>query len=103
MVRACNSHAPTGSDTLRGLVGRKGLEWCFPAVGQVRFLASQEVIGLSGRLSCKTWEYKEHLNGGAACWSLCGQLYLGASLGSLMINLLARARRQPLWGDWHLL
>ena len=53
MVRACNSHAPAGSDTLRGLVGRKGLEWYFPAVGQVRFLASQKVIGLSGRLSCK--------------------------------------------------
>ena len=46
-------HAPMGSDTLRGLVGRKDLEWYFPAVGQVRFLASQEVIGLSGRLSCK--------------------------------------------------
>ena len=46
-------HTPMGSDTLRGLVGRKGLEWYFPAVGQVRFLASQGVIGLSGRLSCK--------------------------------------------------
>ena len=43
MVRACNSHAQTGSDTLRGLVRWKGLEWYFPAVGQVRFLASQEV------------------------------------------------------------
>ena len=30
-VRACNSHAPPGSDTLRSLVGRKGLEWYFPA------------------------------------------------------------------------
>ena len=51
----------------------------------------------------KTWEYKEHLNGGVAC---CRpeSAYLGESLGfSLMINLLARARRQPLWGDWHLL
>ena len=93
MVRACNSHAPAGSDTLRGLVGRKGLKWYFPGVGQVRFLASQKVIGLSGRLSIN-WEYKEHLNGGAL-----GQLYLGESLGSLMINLLVRARRQPLWGD----
>ena len=53
MVRACNSHAPAGSDKLRGLIGRKGLEWYLPAVGQVRFLASQEVIGISGRLSCK--------------------------------------------------
>ena len=34
---------------------------------------------------------------------ICGQLYLGEGLGSLMINLLVRARRQPLWGDWHLL
>ena len=32
-VRACNLHAPAGSDTLRGLVG-KSLEWYFPAVGQ---------------------------------------------------------------------
>ena len=63
MVRACNSYAPTGSDTLSDLVGKKDFEWYFQAVGQVRFLASQEVIGLSGRLSCKTWEYKEHLNG----------------------------------------
>ena len=43
----------------------------------------------------KTWEYKEHLNGGAACCRLCGQLYSGESLGYLMINLLVRARRQP--------
>ena len=103
MVRACNFHAPTGRETLRGLVGRKGLEWYFPAVEQVRFLASKEVIGLSGQLSCKTREYKEHLNGVAACCRLCGLLYLGESPGSLMINLLVRARRQPLWADWHLL
>ena len=33
-----------------------------------------------------------------------GSAYLGESVGfSLMINLLAGARRQPLWGDWHLL
>ena len=32
-VRACNSHAQAGSDTLRSLVG-KSLEWYFPAVGQ---------------------------------------------------------------------
>ena len=32
-----------------------------------------------------------------------GSAYLGESLGfSLMINLLAGVRRQPLWGDWHL-
>ena len=53
MVTACNSHAPAGSDTLGGLVGKKGLEWYFPAVGQVRFLASQQRIGLSGWLSSK--------------------------------------------------
>ena len=53
MVRTCNSHAPAGSDTLRGLVGRKSLEWYFPTVGQIRFLARQKVIGLSGLLSCK--------------------------------------------------
>ena len=53
MVRAYNLHAPTGSDTLRGLVEKKSLEWYFPAKGQARFLASQEVIGLSGRLSYK--------------------------------------------------
>ena len=53
MARACNSHALPGSDTLRGSVGRKGLEWYFLAVGQVRFLAAQEVIDLSGRLSYK--------------------------------------------------
>ena len=101
MVRACNSHAPTGSDTLRGFVGRKGLEWYFTAVGQVRFLASQDVmVFLVGCHVSKTWEYKEHLNGSAACCRLCGQLYLGESLGSLT---LVRARRQPLWGDWHLL
>ena len=99
MVRACNLHAPTGSDTLRGLVRKRGFEGNFPAVGQVRLLASQEVISLSGRLSCKTW----HLNEGAACCRLCGQLYLGESQGFLMINLLVKARRQPLWGDWHLL
>ena len=65
MVRACNLHAPTGSDTLRGLVGKKGLEWYFPAVGQVRFLASQEVIGLSGHCHVsKTWEYLNDLMGG---------------------------------------
>ena len=34
----------------------------------------------------------KHLNGGAACCRLCGQLYLGESLGSLMINLPVRAR-----------
>ena len=91
MVRACNLHAPKGSDTLRGLVGKKGFEWYFLDVGQVRFLAIQEVTGLSGQLSCcKTWEYKEHLNRGAACCKLCGQLYLGESLGFLMINLLVR-------------
>ena len=62
MVRACNLHALTGNDalnglvgndTLKGLVGKKGFEWHFPAVGQVRYLASQDVIGLSGLLSCK--------------------------------------------------
>ena len=26
MVRACNSHAPTGGDMLRGLAGKKGFE-----------------------------------------------------------------------------
>ena len=81
---------------------KKGFEGNFPEVGQVRFLASQEVIDLSGRLSCKTWEYKGHLNRGAACCRHCGQLYLGESLGFLMINLLVRARQQPLWGDWYL-
>ena len=44
-----------------------------------------------------------HLNGGAARCKLCGQLYLGESLGSLMINLLVRARQPPSWGDWCLL
>ena len=91
MVRACNSHAPTGSEILRGLLGQKGFQWYFPTVGQVRFLASQEVTGVFGRLSCK----QDHLNGGAACCRLCGQLYLGDSPGSLMINLLIRVRRQP--------
>ena len=52
MVRASQLHAPMGSDTLGCLEGRKGLQWYFPAVGRVRFLASQEVIGLSGQLSC---------------------------------------------------
>ena len=55
--KACScgpySLAPMGSDTLRGLVGKLGLEWYFQAVGQVRFLASQGVTGLSGQLSCK--------------------------------------------------
>ena len=34
----------------------------------------------------KTWEYKEHLNGGVACCRLCGQLYLGETLGFPMIK-----------------
>ena len=47
------AYAPTGSDMLSGLVGKKGFEWNSPAVGQARFLASQEVISLPGQLSCK--------------------------------------------------
>ena len=81
-----------GSDTLRGLVGRKRLEWYFPAVGQARFLASQEGDWSFwfGYHVSETWEYREHLNGGTACCRLCGQLYLGESLGFLVINLLVR-------------
>ena len=74
MVRACNSHAPAGSDTLRGLVGRKGLEWYFPAVGQVSFLASQKVIGLSGWLSYKLGIQR------ASEWGCCLLQALGSAL-----------------------
>ena len=72
-----------------------------PAVGQIRFLASQEVFGLSDLASCKTWKYKGHLNGGAACCRLHGQLYSGETPGSLMIKLLIGEREQASWGDWH--
>ena len=86
------THAPAGSDTLRGLVG-KSVEWYFPAVGQG--------WKRGGRLSPGN---TKSIWMGVLLVAGSESAYLGESLGfSLMINLLARAKRQPLWGDWHLL
>ena len=98
-VRACNWHYTCTSRQwhTQGF-GRKKCRVVLPSRGP-RLEKRREGCHVS-----KTWEYKEHLNRGCCFLQALNQpTWVRAWVFSLMINLLARERRQPLWGDWHLL
>ena len=90
MVRACNgSHAPAGSDTLRGF-------------GRMHRTPLDHYLTLGQQVVFQSLELQEvpiSPKGARVPVAGSGSAYLGESLGfSLMINFLAGARRQPLWG-----